>query len=69
MSEREKLAQLIDNIPDYKIGYIIAYVEGISAEEQADNDFCEELYQDYINSPVKDESYTLDDCKKEWGID
>lgn len=69
MSEREKLAQLIDNIPDYKIGYVLAYVEGITAEEQADNDFCEALYQDYMNSSDKDESYSLDDCKKEWGID
>ncbi len=35
---------------------------------QADDDFCEELYQDYMNSPDKDESYSLEDCKNEWGI-
>lgn len=69
MSEKEQLLQLIDNMPDYKIGYILAYAKGITAEEQADDDFCEALYQDYMNSPDKDESYSLDDCKKEWGID
>lgn len=28
MSEKEQLLQLIDNMPDYKIGYILAYVRG-----------------------------------------
>ena len=37
MSEKEQLLQLIDNMPDYKIGYILAYAKGITAEEQADN--------------------------------
>ena len=69
MSEKAQLLQLIDNIPDYKIGYILAYVKGITADEQADDKFCEELYQDYMNSSDKDESYSLDDCKKEWVID
>ena len=31
---------------------------------QTDDNFCEELYQDYMNS--SDESYSLEDCKKEW---
>lgn len=69
MSEKEQLLQLIDNIPDYKIGYILAYAKGITAEDQADNAFCEELYQDYMNSSDKNESYSLDGCKKKWGID
>lgn len=69
MSEKEQLLQLIDNMPDYKIGYILAYAKGITAEEQADNDFCEALYQDYMNDSDKDESYSLEDCKKEWGLE
>lgn len=48
MSEKEQLLQLIDNMPDYKIGYILAYAKGITAEDQADNDYCEALYQDYM---------------------
>lgn len=35
---------------------------------QADDNFCEALYQDYMNSLDKNESYSLEDCKKEWGL-
>ena len=35
---------------------------------QTDDNFCEELYQDYMNSWDKNESYSLEDCKKEWGL-
>lgn len=31
MSEKEQLLQLIDNMPDYKIGYILAFVKGLLA--------------------------------------
>ncbi len=69
MSDKEQLLQLIDKIPDYKIGYVLAYVQGITADEEADDEFCEKLYQEYLNDPDKDKSYTLDECKKEWGLE
>ena len=69
MSDKEQLLQLIDKIPDYKIGYVLAYVRGITADEEADDEFCEKLYQEYLNDPDKDKSYTLDECKKEWGLE
>lgn len=28
MSEREKAVQLLNEIPDYKIGYIVSYLQG-----------------------------------------
>lgn len=31
MSEKDQLLQLIDNMPDYKIGYILAFVKGLLA--------------------------------------
>lgn len=34
MSTRERIISLLDNVPDYKLGYILAYVQGISAEEE-----------------------------------
>ena len=43
MSDKEQLLQLIDKIPDYKIGYVLAYVQGITADEEADDEFCEKL--------------------------
>ena len=69
MSDKEQLLQLIDKIPDYKIGYVLAYVQGITADEEADDEFCEKLYHEYLNDPDKDKSYTLDECKKEWGLE
>ena len=47
MSNREMCVQLLDAVPEYKIGYVLAYLQGLTA----------------------DESYTLEECKKEWGID
>ena len=70
MSSREQIVSLLDNVPDYKIGYVLAYVQGIVADEEADDMFCERMVRNYINDPDpdKDESYPLEDCEKEWGI-
>lgn len=51
MSNRERIIQLLDDIPDYKIGYVLAYIQGIAADEEADDLFCEQLYQDYLDDP------------------
>ena len=68
MSNRERIISLLNLIPDYKMGYILAYVQGVAADEEADDAFCEKLYQDYLNDPERDESCTLDECKKKWGL-
>lgn len=70
MSNREKIIKLLDDIPDYKIGYVLAYVQGVTADEEADNLFCEELAQDYLTDPEAqaDEGIPLEQCKQEWGI-
>ena len=70
MSDKEKIIQLLDFVPSYKIGYVLAYVQGITADEEADDAFCEKLVDDYINSPDEDkETIPLEECLKEWGID
>ena len=48
MSNREKIIALLDSVPEYKMGYVLAYVQGITAE--------------------KDKGYSLDECKREWGL-
>lgn len=70
MSNRELCAQLLNTVPDYKIGYVLAYLQGITADETEDDAFCEKMYQDYLNDPdpEKSKGYSLSDCKKEWGI-
>lgn len=37
MSSKEQIISLLDKIPDYKMGY----VQGITADEEMDNIFCE----------------------------
>ena len=71
MSNKEQIISLLDKIPDYKMGYVLAYVQGITADEEADDIFCERMVQDYLNDPdtENDRGYTLEECKKEWGLD
>ena len=68
MSNREKVIALLDSIPEYKIGYVLAYIQGLTADEAADEAFCQQLYERYQNDPEKDESFTLEECKREWGL-
>ena len=71
MSDKEKVVQLLDSVPEYKMGYILAYIQGITADEEADDLFCQKMVEDYETDPDpdKDQEFTLEECKKEWGID
>jgi len=70
MSNREKIISLLDSVPDYKMGYVLAYVQGITADEEADDIFCERMVENYLNDPDpdKDKGIPLEDCMKEWGL-
>ena len=70
MSNREKIIALLDSVPEYKMGYVLAYVQGITADEEADDLFCERMLENYENDPdpEKDKGYYLDECKREWGL-
>ncbi len=54
MSNRERIIELLDVIPDYKIGYVLAYVQGIAADEEADDIFCQRMVECYENAPAED---------------
>ena len=71
MSNRERGIDLLRSVPDYKMGYVLAYVQGITADEEADDAFCQRMVENYENDPdpEKDKGYSLEDCKREWGID
>lgn len=70
MSDRERVIQLLDKIPDYKIGYVLAYVQGITADEEADDKFCESLLQDYLSDqdPNKHDSMIIEEFARQEGI-
>ena len=68
MSTREMINALLDSVPEYKMGYVLAYLQGLTADEEADNAYCEQLYQDYLNDPDPDKHQTIsleELCKRE----
>jgi hypothetical protein len=70
MSNRERAIELLDRVPDYKMGYVLAYIQGITADEEADDAFCQRMLEDYENAPEEDkEGVPLEECLKEWGLD
>ena len=71
MSEKEQVIEIVNALPDYKIRYLLAYAQGLSAgEEIQDEILCERMYNEYVNDTDtdKDITYSLEDCKKEWGL-
>lgn len=70
MSNKDKIIQLLDDIPDYKMGYVLAYVQGIAADEETDDLFCEKMVNDYINDPDpdKDKAISIEELAKELGV-
>lgn len=69
MSDKERIMQLVDETPEYKLGYIIAYIQGLNAEEEADDAFCEKLYQDYLNSDDKGGEIPFEEVARRCGVD
>lgn len=68
MSTRELCAQLMESVPDCKIGYLLAYLQGLVADEPDDDAFCMQLLQQYDADPDKEQAFSLDECKREWGL-
>lgn len=70
MSIKEQCVELLNNVPDFKLGYVLAYLQGLTADDAADEAFCQALLEDYRNDPdpERDKGYSLEDCKREWGL-
>ena len=70
MSDRERIIQLLDEVPAYKLGYVLAYVQGLTADEDADDAYCEQLLKEYQNDPDphKTDAIPLEQLAQELGI-
>lgn len=71
MSSREFAVQLMNQVPDDKLDIVIAYVQELLARDDASDDaYCAKLYQNYLDDPDpdKEQTFTLDECKREWGL-
>ena len=71
MSNKEMCIKLLDSVPEYKLGYVLAYIQGITADEEADDIFCQRMLENYDKDPdpEKDRTFTLEECKREWDLD
>lgn len=69
MSTRDMAMQIMQQLPDYKMGYVLAYLQGLYADEAADDAFCQQLYEDYLNSEDKGETVSFEEACKACGVD
>ncbi len=68
MSDKERAMQLLDSVPDYKMGYVIAYLQGITADDEADEAFCEGLVAEYEADNEKGNFISIDEMAKMSGV-
>jgi len=49
---------------------VLAYIQGVAADEEADALFCQRMVENYENAPDEDkEGIPFEECLKEWGLD
>ena len=68
MSEREQAAALLNAVPEYKLSYVVGYLQGLVADEAADDAFCMKMYQDYQDDPDHGEFVSFEDALRECGV-
>lgn len=70
MSNKEKIIALLDSVPEYKTGYVLAYLQGITADEEAADDvFCERLCEEYDADPDKGDPISIEEFAKQLGVE
>ena len=71
MSNREIAIDLINNLPEYKLTYIITFLKGVTYDDDIEDDiYCRKLVDEYLNdkSPDKHETVSVEDLAKELDI-
>lgn len=71
MSEREQAKQIIDQLPEYKVGNLLLFLRGMLFDDEMEDDlYCERLVEDYLNdtSPDKHDTITLEELAKREGV-
>lgn len=72
MSEREQAKQIIDQLPEYKVGNLLLFLRGMLFDDEMEDDlYCEQLVEGYLNdaSPDKHDTITLEELAKREGVD
>ena len=72
MSEKEQAKMIIARLPDYKLPGLLLFLQGMQfSDELEDDQFCEKLYQDYLDDPdpTKSETISLEDLAAQEGVE
>ena len=72
MSEREQAKQIIDRLPEYKMGNLLLFLKGMEFDDDIEDElFCQKMYEDYLNDPdpEKDEEITIEELAAREGIE
>ena len=72
MSEREQAKQIIDRLPEYKVGNLLLFLRGMLFDDEMEDDlYCERLVENYLNdtSPDKHDTITLEELAKREGVE
>lgn len=69
MSEKEIAMILLESVPSYKLGYVIAYLQGLMADDASDDAFCESLCAEYENDADKGQFVSMAEMAKMSGVD
>lgn len=72
MSAKEEIIKLLDEVPETEMSRVLSLVQTIVDEERTDDEFCEKLYEEYLNSDdVNDNDedlVTIEELCKKCGI-
>lgn len=70
MSNKERALRLIEDLPEYKMGFVVAYLQGLSADEAEDDAYCEGLLEAYQNDPDphKHDTVTIEQLAADLGV-
>ncbi len=71
MSNREIAIDLINNLPEYKLAYIVTFLKGVTYDDDIEDDiYCRKLVDEYLSdkSPDKHETVSIEDLAKELDI-
>lgn len=71
MSEREQAKQIIDKLPEYKLGCLLTFLRGVQFDDEMEDDlYCERLAEEYFNdtSPDKHETISLEELARREGV-
>lgn len=69
MSNKELCLKLMESLPESKLGYVLAYIQGLLADEADDAAFCEAIYQQYEADPDKGQPVSLEEAAKQLGVE